>query len=151
MLISKSDLGRRTRPGFAWWRMVTWLLLFAAGYSGAQHLNLARQTWDVLQTVPVGDDADAASLHGILAWYVGSFAACFLIVVACAGCILRQAWARPVLRAITLVLCVWSVYRGVLSWQQWHAISGAGAALLANIQLAELGRISLIIDRKSVV
>jgi hypothetical protein len=48
------------------------------------------------------------------------------------------------LRAITLVLCVWSVYRGVLSWQQWHAISGAGAALLANIQLAELGRISLI-------
>jgi hypothetical protein len=144
MLISKSDLGRRTKLGFTWWRMVTWLLLLAAAYSSAQYLHLARQVWDVLQTVPVGDDADATPLHGILAWYVGSLVACFLVIVACAGCILRQGWARPVLRAIALVLCLWGIYRGVLSWQQWHALREAGPALLANLQLAELSRISLI-------
>lgn len=144
MLISKYDLGGRTKPGFAWWRMLAWLLLLMAAYSGVQHLRFAQQIWGALQALPAGDDANAASLHGMLAWYAGSLAACFVVIVACAGCILRQAWARPVLRVVALVLCVWSIYRGVVSWQQWHALSAADPALLVNAQAAELGRISLI-------
>ncbi len=146
MLISKADLDRRTKSGFAWWRMLAWLLLLMAAYSGVQHLHFIQQIWGTLQALPAGDDTNAASLHGMLAWYVGSLAACFVVIVACAGCILRQAWARPFLRVVALVLCVWSMYRGVASWQQWRALGAADPALLANAQMAELARISLIMS-----
>jgi threonine/homoserine/homoserine lactone efflux protein len=86
-----------------------------------------------------------------LAWDVGYFVAAFIVIVVCAGCILRQAWARPVLRVVALVLCVWFAYRAVLSWQQWHTLKQAAAVFLASgpstlqsDQLAYLQRLALV-------
>lgn len=151
MLISKSDLGRRTKLGFTWWRMLAWVLLLLAGYGCVQYIQHAQQVWGVLQSQPAGDESSVSALHGMLAWDVGYFVAAFIVIVVCAGCILRQAWARPVLRVVALVLCVWFAYRAVLSWQQWHTLKQAAAAFLASgpstlqsDQLAYLQRLALV-------
>ncbi|RDS83327.1 hypothetical protein [Dyella psychrodurans] len=142
MLISSSDLGIR-RSGFAWWRMLVWVLLLLAGFGGVQYVSHAQQVWGVLQSLPPGDASASSALHGVLAWDLGYLAAAFALIVVCAGCILRQAWARPVLRLVALVLCVWSAYRGVLLWQQWSTLNEAGSAAqltdLRHIVLAGLG------------
>jgi hypothetical protein len=133
MLISQSDLGRR-KPGFAWWRMLAWVLLLGAAYSGLQYIHFTQLTWAILQALPASDSQDAASVHKLLTWYIGSLVACFVVVVVCAGGILRQAWARPALRVVALVLCAWAVYRGFVSWQQWSASAQTVAALSADVQ-----------------
>lgn len=151
MLISRSDLSRR-KPGFAWWRMLTWLLLLLAAFGGVQYIHHAQQVWGVMQALPPGDDQGAASLHIMLAWDLGYLAASLVVIAACAGCILRQAWARSALRVIALVLGVWMAYRGILLWQQWQAFDAANAALLASgqvstaahMQLADLRRVLLL-------
>jgi glucan phosphoethanolaminetransferase (alkaline phosphatase superfamily) len=143
MLISRSDLDRR-KSGFAWWRMLAWVLLLLAAFGGVQYIHHAQQVWGALQALSAGDEQSASALHSMLAWDLGYLAAAFVVIVACAGCILRQAWARPVLRVVALVLCVWSAYRGVLLWQQWNAFDAANAVLLAGgqptpAQAAQLG------------
>ena len=122
MLISRfeSDL-RKKKPGFAGWRMLTWVMLLVAGFLGSQYIRHAQQLWAVLQNLPAGDD-HAAELRFMLGWDLGYLAAAFVVIIAAAGCILRQAWARSALRVIALVLCVWLTYRGVLLWHQWHAL-----------------------------
>jgi hypothetical protein len=146
MLISRSDLGRR-KSGFAWWRMLVWVLLLLAAFGGVQYLHHAQQVWGALQALPAGDQQNTGLLHGMLGWDIGYLVAAFVVIVACAGCILRQAWARPVLRVVALLLCVWSAYRGVLLWQQWQAFDAANAAMLAGgpvpAPLADLRRIML--------
>ncbi|GLQ48089.1 hypothetical protein GCM10007862_31400 [Dyella lipolytica] len=143
MLISGADLGGRTKSGFAWWRMLAWLLLLLAAYGGVQYIKHAQQVWGVLQTLPAGDEQSGAALHGMLAWDLGYLVAALVLIVACAGCILRQAWARPVLRVIALVLCVWSAYRGLLLWQQWGTLNEAGSALSANAQASSIPNMQL--------
>ena len=148
MLISRTDLDRRKR-GFAWWRMFVWLLLLLAAYGGVQYIQHGQQVWGALQALPAGDGPNAAVLHGLLGWDIGYLVVAFAVIVACAGCILRQEWARPVLRVLALLLCVWSAYRGVLLWQQWQAFDAANAALLAGgasmpAQLANLRRILMV-------
>jgi hypothetical protein len=149
MLISQSDLGRR-KPGFAWWRMLAWVLLLLAAFGALQYIRHAQQIWGALQALPAGQDQNAAVLHGMLNWDISYLIAAFVVIVACAGCILRQAWARPVLRVIALLLCVWTAYRGVLSWQQWQAFDAANTLLAAGqpspgqaAQIADLRRILL--------
>jgi hypothetical protein len=141
MLISGSDLGVR-RSGFAWWRMLVWVLLLLAGFGGVQYVTHAQQVWGVLKSLPPGDATASSALYGMLAWDVGYLAVAFVLIVVCAGCILRQAWARPVLRLIALALCVWSAYRGVLLWQQWSTLNAAGGALQGG-QLTDLRHIVL--------
>ncbi|MBE1159260.1 hypothetical protein [Dyella acidiphila] len=148
MLISRSDLGRR-KPGFAWWRMLVWLLLLLAAFGGVQYVQHGQQVWGALQALPAGDEQSASALHGMLAWDVGYLVASFALIVACAGCILRQDWARPVLRVLVLLLCVWSAYRGVLLWQQWQVFNAANAALVAGgatvpPQVTDLRRVLLL-------
>lgn len=123
MLISRfdSDL-RKKRLGFAWWRMLTWIMLLAAGFLGSQYIRHAQQVWGALQNLPAGDTEHTAMLHGILSWDIGYLVAVLVVVAATAGCILRQAWARSVLRIVALVLCVWLAYRGLLLWHQWSAL-----------------------------
>jgi hypothetical protein len=147
MLISRSGLDRRN-PGFAWWRMLVWVLLLLAAFGGVQYIHHAQQVWSALQALPPGDQGNADTLHGMLGWDMGYLAGALVVIAACAGCILRQAWARPVLRVIALLLCVWSAYRGLLLWQQWRAFDVANAALVAGgqsvpAQLADLQRIML--------
>ncbi|QAU24749.1 hypothetical protein EO087_12745 [Dyella sp. M7H15-1] len=149
MLISQSDLGWR-KPRFAWWRMLAWILLLLAAFGGVQYIQHAQQVWGALRALPAGDEQSASTLHGMLGWDMGYLIAAFIVIVACVGCILRQAWARPVLRAVALVLCVWSAYRGVLMWQQWQAFDAANALLAGGqpssgqvAQMADLKRILL--------
>jgi hypothetical protein len=149
MLISRSDLGRR-KPGFAWWRMLAWILLLLAAFGGVEDIHHAQQVWGVLQTLPAGDDQHAATLHNMLGWDIGYLIAAFAVIVVCAGCILRQAWARPALRVVALVLCVWSAYRGALQWQQWQSFNEAYAALLTNGQ-ASPGQIAQMIDLRRIL
>lgn len=124
MLISRfdSDL-RRNKPGFAWWRMLTWLMLLVAGFLGSQYLRHAQQMWAALQGLPAADTENAAKLHDMLKWDIGYLIAVSAVIVATAGCILRQAWARSVLRVVALALCVWLAYRGILLWHQWQALA----------------------------
>jgi hypothetical protein len=123
MLISRfdSDL-RRKKLGFAWWRMLTWVMLLVAGFLGSQYLRHAQQIWAALQNLPAGDTENAGKWHDMLAWDIGYLVATLVVIVATAGCILRQSWARSVLRAVALLLCVWLAYRGVLLWHQWNLL-----------------------------
>jgi uncharacterized membrane protein len=148
MLISSSDLGVR-RSRFAWWRMLVWVLLLLAAGGGMENLAHAQQVWGVLKSLPAGDASAAAALHAMLAWDVGFLAGWFVLIVVCAGCILRQSWARPVLRLVALVLCLLAAFT---AWQQWNMLNGldtaasatgaAGAAQLLDLRhvvLAGLG------------
>jgi hypothetical protein len=148
MLISQSDLGRR-KPGFAWWRMLAWVLLLLAAYGGMEYIHHAQQLWTALQALPAGDSEHAAPLHVMLGWDIGYLTAAFVVVVTCAGCILRQAWARPMLRVVALVLCVWSAYRGLLLWQQWQDFDAA-SALLAGGQPSQ-GQAAQITDLRRIL
>lgn len=129
MLISRSDLEPRRTSRFAWWRMLVWVLLLLAGFGGVEYIHNAQLVWGALQRVPPGDPGNTVELRGLLGWDLGHLAAAFVVIVACAGCILRQAWARPALRIIALLLCVWSAYRGTLLWHQWTAFSQMASAL----------------------
>jgi hypothetical protein len=123
MLISRfdSDL-RRKSYSFAWWRALTWVMLLLAGFLGAQYIRHAQKVWQALQNLPVGSDEGATMLHTMLGWDLGYLAAALVVIVACAGCILRQSWARAVLRTVALLLCVWLAYRGMLLWHQWSML-----------------------------
>jgi hypothetical protein len=129
MLISSSDLDRRKKKGFAWWRMIAWVLLLVAGFGCVQYIQHAQQLWGVLKTLPAGD-SDIDKAHAMLAWDAGYFIVAFAVIIASAGCILRQAWARPVLRVISLVLAVWAAYRAVLAWYDQHMLSVVGQTLV---------------------
>jgi hypothetical protein len=130
MLISRSDLGHRKKAGFAWWRMIVWVLLLVAGFGCVQYIRHVQQLWGVLQTLPAGD-SDIDQVHAMLAWDAGYFIVAFAVIVVSAGCILRQAWARPVLRVLSLGLAVWAAYRAVVAWYQWHMLMVLGPALVA--------------------
>lgn len=132
MVISRfeSDL-RKKKAGFAGWRMLTWVMLIVAGFLGAQYITHLQKLWSALQTLPAGDSENAAALHGMLSWMIGYLVASFVVIVACAGCILRQAWARPVLRIVALVLSVWLAYCAALVWHQMSTLDQLAASFQA--------------------
>jgi len=154
MLISRFDTDVR-KSRFAWWRMLTWILLLAAAFGSVQYIRHAQAVWDALQKVsPAGGDSQQiiAGLHALLGWDIGYLIGAFVVVVACAGCILRQAWARSVLRMVALLLCVWVAYGGVMLWHQWQGVDPAsvqeGQQLVADF--GRVLRINLILRAISV-
>ncbi len=66
-------------------------------------------------------------------------AAALVIIVVCAGAILRQAWARPVLRALCVVLALWALATVVLMLQHSGQFELARQHALAQPELAPLG------------
>ncbi|RDS79087.1 hypothetical protein DWU98_19630 [Dyella monticola] len=151
MVISRFETSPRKSSGFAWWRMLTWLLLLLAGFGGVQYIHHAQQIWGVLQNVPADDTASASALHGMLRWDLVYLGAALVVIIACAGCILRQAWARSVLRVIALLLCVWVAYRGALLWHQWDALGQLnGTAITSLTDLKRVLRISLALHTVAV-
>ena len=148
MLISRFDTDVRRRPRFAFWRMLTWLLLLLAAFGGVQYIHHAQLVWSALQSASPSETDQIAGLRSVLGWDVGYLVAAFVVIVACAGCILRQAWARSVLRAVALVLCVWIVYGGVVLWHQWQGLD-PGPAWASQQQLvtdmARVFRINLML------
>lgn len=143
MLISRfdSDL-RRKKAGFALWRMLTWVMLLVAGFLGSQYIVHVQKLWGALQTLPAGDTENANMLHGALNWAVGYLLASFVVIVACAGCILRQTWARSVLRTVALALSVWLAYCAMQVWHQWSGLDQLAASIQA--QMGDLKRPLLI-------
>lgn len=110
--------------------------------------------------MPLGAHVDPASARRFSAWAVGPWvlllfaalgfvqylrhaeyiylAAALLVVVVCAGCILRQAWARPAMQMLAVLLALWALASGVLMLQQWGDFDTARQHALAQPQLGEV-------------
>jgi energy-coupling factor transporter transmembrane protein EcfT len=110
--------------------------------------------------MPLAVRADPAPARRFSAWAVGPWvlllfaalgfvqylrhaeyiylAAALLVVVVCAGCILRQAWARPAMQVLAVLLAVWALASGVLMLQQWGDFDTARQHALAQPQLGEV-------------
>lgn len=94
----------RARPRFGAWRVATWIVLLLAAMGGVLYLR-----------------------HGDWAYLAGAMA----VVVACAGCILRQPWARQALRVVALLLAAWALATGGLMLAHWGQFATARAHALA--------------------
>lgn len=100
----------RAAPRFGAWRVGTWIVLLLAAFGGVLYLR-----------------------HGDYPYLAGALA----VIVACAGCILRQPWARQVLRAVALLLVLWALASGGLMLAQWgqFAVARAHAAAQPQAQI----------------
>jgi hypothetical protein len=97
--------------GFAPWALGVWVVLLLAMLGAVQYLRRA-------------DFVYLAAAVGIL--------------VVCAGCILRQGWARPAMRALCVALVLWTLVSGGLMLSQWERFELARQHALAQPQLADL-------------
>jgi energy-coupling factor transporter transmembrane protein EcfT len=110
--------------------------------------------------MPLAARVDPASARRFSAWAVGPWvlllfaalgfvqylrhaeyiylAAALLVIVVCAGCILRQAWARPAMQVLAVLLALWALASGVLMLQQWGDFDTARQHALAQPQLGEV-------------
>ncbi|WP_201316054.1 hypothetical protein [Dyella sp. EPa41] len=122
MFLKMRGAGRA--EGFALWRIVAWLMLLLAAYGCLQYAVHGEQVWGVLRQLPPGNAGDASQLRKILAWDVGYFVVAFGVVVVCAGAILRQAWSRQALQAVSVLLALgWGVAGGLMLLSQWREFS----------------------------
>lgn len=97
--------------GFAAWAIAPWILLLIAALGCVQYLQ-----------------------HGEYVY----LAAGLLVVAVCAGCILRQAWARPTMRVLAVLLALWALASGVLMLHQWGDFAVARQHALAQPQLGDV-------------
>ena len=108
-------LAVRTAPAparrFSAWAVGPWVLLLFAAMGFVQYLRHAEYVY---------------------------LAAALLVIVACAGCILRQAWARPTMQLLAVLLAVWALASGVLMLQQWGDFDTARQHALAQPQLSDV-------------
>jgi hypothetical protein len=115
--------------GLAWWRVLVWALLLLAALGCLQYVRHAQQVWGQLQTLTPADMHAVTALRGMLGWDAAYLLAAAALVVICAGCILRQAWARRCLRVAAPLLALWLLLSGAaLAWE-WHALFSAAGAL----------------------
>jgi len=102
---------------FAAWSIAVWLLLLLAAYGGVQYLRFGQYPY----------------LAGALA-----------VIVVCAGCVLRQEWARLAMRAVAVLLAIWAAATGVLMWQERGRFDELAAqAALAEPQMRELAQMMI--------
>ena len=99
--------GLAARPRFAAWRVLTWIVLILAALGGVLYLR-----------------------HGDWPYLAGAFA----VIVACAGCVLRQPWARQALRVVALLLALWALATGGLMLAHWGQFADARAHALVQPQ-----------------
>ena len=97
--------------GFSVWPIGVWILLLLAAMGSVQYLQHAEYAY---------------------------LLAALLIIVVCAGCILRQAWARPITRVLAMLLALWALISGVLMLQQWADFETARQHAQALPQLGEV-------------
>ncbi len=127
------------RAGFAVWRLALWLVLLLAAFGALQYSVHAQRVWSVLGSASV-DPAGRAALHAMLAWDVGYFFGAAALLVLCAAAILRQGWARPLLRIALALLALVLLASGGLLYQQWMAWSSLPHAADAAIRVAAEAR-----------
>ncbi|MBQ4855487.1 hypothetical protein IMW82_12490 [Rhodanobacter sp. B2A1Ga4] len=108
-------LAVRTDPaparGFTAWAIGVWILLLFAALGAVQYLQHAEYSY---------------------------LAASLVVFATCAGGILRQAWARPVLQVLAVLLAVWALVSGALMLQQWGDFDTARQHAQAQPQLGEV-------------
>ncbi len=136
--------GRR----FAVWRVVVWLLLLLAAFGCVQYLSHAQLLWAQRQALPPAAGAGAA-LRRMLAWDITYLLAAFALIVLCAGCILRQAWARPALRVAAVLLALWMLASGGAMLAQWPAFERASSNALDQLHGDAALRQALMHARRS--
>jgi hypothetical protein len=96
---------------FAVWAMGPWILLLIAAMGCLQYLQHAEYVY---------------------------LAAAAVVIVVCAGCILRQSWARSTMRVLAVLLALWALVTGVQMLQQWGDFEHARQAAQAQPQLGEV-------------
>jgi hypothetical protein len=119
-------------PRFALWRVLVWLLLLLAAFGCMQYFNHAELLWRQRHAF-APDSAAARALQRLLAWDVVYLLAAFALIVLCAGCILRQAWARPWLRVTAGVLALWMLATGGAMLAQWSSLLHASRDAMAQL------------------
>lgn len=117
---------------FAVWRVVVWLLLLLAALGCVQYFSHAELLWTQRQVLASNHEASAA-LHVMLAWDISYLLAACVLIVLCAGCILRQAWARPALRVAAALLALWMLASGGAMLVQWPAFEHASTDALGQL------------------
>ncbi|WP_109123660.1 hypothetical protein [Dyella sp. C11] len=138
--------------GFAFWRLVTWLILLLAAYGCLQYALHAARLWETLQPLPASDAEDIQQLHRMLAWDVVYFLGAFALVVICAGAILRQLWSRAALQVAAVLLAVgWGLVGGLTLYSQWHQFSQGMAATNAQSGLDTASQLALDQMHRSVL
>ncbi|HEY8683005.1 MAG TPA: hypothetical protein VIM06_07525 [Rhodanobacter sp.] len=103
---------------FAAWAIGPWLLLMLAALGCVQYLQ-----------------------HAEFAYLV----AALVVVVVCAGCILRQGWARPAMRALAAMLALWALVSAVLMLQHGGDFERARQHALAQPQFGQV--MLMLVDR----
>lgn len=107
-LAVRTDTTSRRR--FAVWGIAPWILLLLAAMGCLQYLRHAEYAYLLAAAV---------------------------VVVVCAGCILRQAWARPAMRVVALLLAVWALVSGVMMLAQWGDFETARQHAMAQPQFSQ--------------
>lgn len=92
---------------FGLWRVATWIVLLLAAFGGVLYLR-----------------------HGDWPYLAGTL----VVIVVCAGGILRQPWARQPLRVLALLLALWALATGGLMLAQWSQFDTARAHAMAQPQ-----------------
>lgn len=108
-LIVPTDAARRRR--FAAWAIGPWVLLLLAAVGCVQYLR-----------------------HGEYVY----LAVAALVIVVSAGSILRQAWSRPVMQVLAILLAAWSLITAVLMLLQWGDFEIARQHARAQPQVGEM-------------
>jgi hypothetical protein len=99
-----------SRRRFAAWAIGPWVLLLLAGLGCVQYLRHAEYAY---------------------------LLAALVVVVVCAGCILRRPWARPAMRVLAVVLAAWALVSGALMLSQWHEFADARRHAMTQPVLAQ--------------
>ena len=105
--------GAGTEPArrFAAWAIGLWVVLLFAAMGFVQYLRHAEYLY---------------------------LAAALLVIAVCAGCILRQAWARPAMQALAVLLALWALVSGVLMLQQSGDFETARQHAMAQPQFGDV-------------
>lgn len=129
------SVDRPARPrGLVIWRILVWLLLLICAFGCLQYLQHGERVWAQLQTQPPLAPSEVDTLHGMLAWDIGYLLAAFVLIVICAACIMRQAWARPCLRVAAVVLVCWLLVSGYFQLRDLQTLGSSTAAIVAQAQ-----------------
>ena len=134
------------RRGFAVWRVLLWLLLLLAAFGCVQYLSHAQWLWGMRANVPPGQQG---AWQRMLAWDVAYFVGAFALIVLCAGCILRQAWARVPLRVAAALLALWALVSGGLMLSQWLQLERSSTDAIAHLASNDQLRIAILHARRS--
>jgi hypothetical protein len=128
-----SDQPARAR-GPMLWRIVVWMLLLVSAFGSLQYIKHMQNVWGQLRDNPSLQPAELDALHGMLGWDAAYLLVVFVLIVICAGCIMRQGWARPCMRVAAVLLAIWLLITGYLQLRDLQAMGANSAAILAQAQ-----------------